>query len=78
MCCDDRLYHSLLSLNTLPLIYNYGLARSIALTIPTAASYLYHGSVTGPPLGNLSHATAIILAFMCARHLTLRVIVMIG
>ena len=40
--------------------------RSIALTIPTAASYLYQGQVGPGPLANLSHATAIILAFMCA------------
>ena len=41
-------------------------ACSIALTIPTAAAYMYSGVVGAKPLGNLSHATAIILAFTCA------------
>ncbi|KAK9819368.1 hypothetical protein WJX81_004642 [Elliptochloris bilobata] len=36
----------------------------IALTIPTAAAYMYSGTVGAKPLANLSHATAIILAFI--------------
>ena len=42
-------------------------ARSIAISIPTAGAYMYPSVVGTKALFNLSHATAIILAFMCAR-----------